>query len=305
MNSKAFDPYKFIDREFEQEQFENLLEKRGSLRVLTICDQGGTGKTHLLEKFHYRCRIARPRRIPVCLLSLDAFPSDAILPLIQAMERQLGNFGLEFTHFRSIENARLAADFMSIRSSIYLEGARFEGARDVRISGTVFAPERVERMDVRMSQVELTPEQDAVAQDVSIKAFYDDLRKHCAQGPLVVLLDGYEKSSRGVRNWLEQDFLERLFFDPERRPDVLILVIAGREMPVFHQRWSPEECSEVVCTVQQLGRWERRHIEECLRVHEFAYEAADLDSFYRLVELGIPPSQIVQLINTALSARRR
>ena len=35
-------------------------------------------------------------------------------------------------------------------------------------------------------------------------------------------------------------------------------------MPIFHQRWSPEECSDVVCTVQQLSRWERRHIEEAL-----------------------------------------
>jgi hypothetical protein len=305
MSSRDFDPYKFIDREFEQELFENLLELTGSLRVLAIRDQGGMGKTQLLEKLQYRCRIARPRRIPVCLLSLDDFPSDAILPIIQAMARQLGNFGLTFASFRHLENARLSADFMSIRSSVYLEGAIFEGAKDVRIGSTMINSERVEQMSVSMSRVDLTPEQVVVAQDVSIKAFYDDLRKHCEQEPVVILLDGYEKCSAGVRQWLGYDFLERLFFDLERRPASLIIVITGRELPAFHQRWSPEECNNVVCTVQQLSPWERRHIEECLRVHDFAYETADLESFYRLVEIGIPPSQIVQLIRTALSVRTR
>jgi hypothetical protein len=103
--------------------------------------------------------------------------------------------------------------------------------------------------------------------------------------------------------WIEQDLLERLAFDLEHRPAALIMVIAGREVPRFHQRWSVEECEDLVCTVQQLGRWERRHVEECLRAHGFACNGTDIDTFYRLVEMGIPPSQIVQLIKTAILVR--
>lgn len=303
MMRKDFDPRKFIDREFEQQLFENMLELASPTRILAIRDQGGMGKTQLLEKLQYRCRITRPRRVPVCLLSLDEFPSDAILPVLQSIERQLSSFGLDFHNFRRLENARLSADFLSIRSSINLEGALFEGTNDTRIAAMMFNTERIERMNVSISHIDLTPEQDAVAQDVIIRAFYADLRRHCTQGLIVFLIDAYEKCNPGIHHWLYHDLLEQLYFHPGRHPESLILVIAGRDIPPFDMHWPIEECNQVVCTVQKLSRWERRHIEECLRVHGFTYEISDLDSFQRLVEIGIPPSQIVQLIWTALSVR--
>ena len=66
-----FDPKKFIDREFEQEIFEELLKFESQARILAIKDTGGMGKSHLLEKFQYRCRVTKPRRTPLALIALD------------------------------------------------------------------------------------------------------------------------------------------------------------------------------------------------------------------------------------------
>ncbi len=59
---KSFDHRRFIDREFEQELFEELLRFSDEARLLTIGDRGGMGKSQLLQMFQYRCRTAsRPR----------------------------------------------------------------------------------------------------------------------------------------------------------------------------------------------------------------------------------------------------
>jgi hypothetical protein len=68
MLNKRFDPRKFIDREFEQELFADLLLLKDDARILAIRDKGGMGKSHLLEKFQYRCRTNRPQRIPISLV---------------------------------------------------------------------------------------------------------------------------------------------------------------------------------------------------------------------------------------------
>ena len=82
MAEKNFDPKKFIDREFEQELFEELLQLKDNARILAIQDdKGGMGKSQLLEQFKYRCRTVKPRT-PVSLIALDQLPGDSPLDLI-------------------------------------------------------------------------------------------------------------------------------------------------------------------------------------------------------------------------------
>jgi hypothetical protein len=94
-------------------------------------------------------------------------------------------------------------------------------------------------------------------------------------------------------------------FDLNERPSRLVTIVAGQEIPVFEQHWSPEDCQSIVRSVRQLSRWERKHVEECLRVHGLSYKPADIEAFFRLIELEIPPSQVVQLIRTMLANQRR
>lgn len=124
---KQFNPKKFIDREFEQELFEELLAFPDAARILAIRDASGTGKSHLLELFRYRCRVTRPRT-PVSLIDLKQLPDQSPMMLIKAAVKDLADLGVPFPRFTAYDNARVSRDFEFIRASAYLQGAGIKGA---------------------------------------------------------------------------------------------------------------------------------------------------------------------------------
>ena len=50
----------------------------------------------------------------------------------------------------------------------------------------------------------------------------------------------------------------------------------------------------VVKSVKSLSKWTAEHVEECLRVHGFKYTQQQLETFIRMIEMGLPPSQVMQ-----------
>src|SRR5262249_10946703 len=151
---------------------------------------------------------------------------------------------------------------------------------------------------------QLTMEQDAVAQEASVSAFLADLERYCEAHTAVIMLDAYDRCERQLQQWIIEQFLERVCFNMEQRPGRLVVVVAGPVLPIFEHHWSSEDCGSIVCSVQQMSAWERRHVEECLRVHGYNYTAELIESFYRLVQAGLPPSQVVQAIQAMLLAQR-
>lgn len=89
--TEKFDPTTFIDRESEQELFEELLSLHTDAQILAIRDAGGTGKSHLLERFRHRCRTVKPRT-PVSLVKLDQLPSRSPLDLVRIVVNDLSTF---------------------------------------------------------------------------------------------------------------------------------------------------------------------------------------------------------------------
>jgi hypothetical protein len=112
------------------------------------------------------------------------------------------------------------------------------------------------------------------------------------------------RCDRQLQGWILEDFLEQVCFTLEQRPARLVVVIAGRELPIFEHHWSPEDCGGVVRSVKQMSTWERKHVEECLRVHGYNYTAEMIDRFYWFVQEGLPPSQVVQMIQSMLMVQR-
>jgi hypothetical protein len=145
----------------------------------------------------------------------------------------------------------------------------------------------------------LTGQQQDAALKVCVRAFFDDLKNHCQDTPVVILLDAYEKCADSLKEWILNYFLQEQFFDLAHRPKRLVLVVAGREVPPFEENWTPEDIETVVGSVRQLGKWEKEHVEECLQKHGINYEPKQVDIFYGLIEMGYPPSYVVQLIETA------
>lgn len=303
MINKQFDPNKFIDREFEFELFEELLKFESPARILTICDKGGMGKSQLLEKFKHRCRTIPPRTA-VSLIALDQLAGSSPLTLVKALEKDLSPLGLKFDRFKKFESARVSADFSPFRSAIYLEGSSFEKARDVRISGSMANFERVETVTVATNVIELSPEQESVAQEAVIDSFFDELHRQALTQKVVLLFDAFEKCQEPLKTWMLAHLLERYFFNPDRPSARLVCVLAGREIPAFHMQWPCEDCARLVRSVSELAKWKKEHVAECLRVHGFDYSAKAVETFYGLIEMGYSPSQVVQLIQDAVRTRR-
>lgn len=292
---KEFDPSKFIDREFEQELFEELLEFRGTQRILAIEDRGGTGKSHLLEHFRYRCRTVQPRT-PVSLIALDQLVDETPLTLIDTIIDHLSSFRIEFPLYIKHESARVSGDFSTILGSIYLQGATFEKAIDVRVSGV--AVDRAEVVNV--GSFSWSPDKDKVARKVIIQAFFDDLRECSTQIPIVIILDGFEKINPELQKWITDVLINNLFFDAENQCPLLLLVIAGKVIPKFSNYWSKDDCERIVSSINGLTMWTREHLEDCLKIHGFKYEEEDLNALYRLIERGLPPSEVIQTIQTLM-----
>ena len=148
-------------------------------------------------------------------------------------------------------------------------------------------------------------EQQATAQEKCVEAFLEDLVSHCHQQRIVILLDAYEKCTPTLQKWLLEQFVEPHCFDTSRRPPNLILVVAGKEIPPFEQYWSAEECDQIVKSVRSLGKWSRKHVEECLLVHGFHYEEHDLNLFCTMVERSVPPQIVVQTMESILPRQWR
>lgn len=304
MPDKQFDPAKFIDREFEQDLFEDiLLCKAGdTARILAIRDKGGMGKTHLLEKFENRCRVANPQ-IPVALIALDQLSPQAPFALVERVEKLLRErFKVPFPKFKQYNTARVLGDLAVIKARADFAGATFAGATNVRI-GTVmqnFESNAPVTNYVTTGTATLSLEQEKLAQDVCIDAFFEDIKKQCDEKTVVLLFDTYERCGDELRDWIEKNYLlARHFFDMEERPARLVLVVAGRSIPKFELNWPAEHVEAVVESVNQLGKWERRHVEECLRKHGFGDLApGTVDTFYNLIQMGFTPSDVVSLIET-------
>jgi hypothetical protein len=303
MLDKTFDPQKIIDREFEQELFEELLQLKDPARILAIRDAGGMGKSQLLQKFQYRCRTAERPRIPVCLVDLGQLPDQSPLSLVLQLHRELAAF-LTFPSFTPLDTARRAYDFTTIRGSVNLQEANLSGAR-VTAGGVVNQFDHAGSVTVQGGSAIFTPEQQEMAQARCVQAFLADLTQHCQQQTVVLLLDGYEHCADTLQRWLVDHLLEPYCFDLSKRPPRLLLVLAGRQITVFQQHWSAADCERLVKSVHALGKWTAAHVKECLRVHGFRYNRRQLRLFCNMIEEGFTPYYVVNAMETLFSGRNR
>jgi hypothetical protein len=302
MADKKFDPTKFIDRTFEQGLFEDLLQFKDSdnTRILAICDKGGMGKTQLLRKLEYRCRTVKPR-MPVSLIDLEELRDNNPLTLVKKAVQDLVPFGLALPNFLKYDIARRSGDFSPILSSIYLEGAYLR-AGSIKMAGSMANVEGNETVNLNITSTgigTLNPEQQAIADEVCIRAFFDDLKEHCRERAVVLLFDAYDKCGETLKEWILHTLLATHFFDLNKRPARLVLVVAGREKPEFEMNWVREDIEAVVKS-RQLGKWEKGDVEECLKVNRFIYEANQLELFWTMIQEGLPPSFVFDAMQSIL-----
>lgn len=307
---------KLIDRDREQREFQTLLTFQDNVRIFTIQDQqGGMGKSLLLETLRMHCL---EQDIPVCLVKFEEdFEYKSPFLFVQHIAQELKLFDLEFPQFDKMEVARKVGDlnsiyrFTSVEGTVHLEGATFDNATNPKITGTEF---HIEQQIINIGSVELRPEHERDAQEKSIEAFFDDLRFICSTRPIILMIDTYEKCrllSEVDDNWqkLETWLLRRLvklLFDLQKRPNKLLLVLAGREVPDSNDVMVPSaRYSEVVKTIDEMSQWDREHVIEYLDFIGFEYESRHVDTFYSMIEFEVPLLDVFRAIDLAQKAQTR
>jgi hypothetical protein len=283
MSTIAFDPEKFIGREYETELFEELLQFNHEARMLAIQDKEGTGKSHLLASFQYRCLTIWPR-IPVSFTPLHELKDARPYGLIAEIAQDLTNIGLKLPQYTLYNDWLLSGDFTPL----------------FRASNPKFSiPFQAETLIVTSDPKAFTPQQQEYAEDKCIDAFFDDLTKSAAEVPVVLIFDTYEQCEEKLKDWIEECLLENYFFNLDKRPKKLLLVVAGRQVPNFKMRWGTDY-TDVVSSVNELGKWTRERIEEYLKVHGFNYSPEQLDVIWRMAENDVPLAVLITMMDSVL-----
>jgi hypothetical protein len=302
MPFEEFDPKKFTGREDEQRFFEKLLLFHDDYRILAIEDTYGMGKTQLLKKFQYICRCRKPS-IPVSLINLSKcfFPSDLIKEIVRDLKY------LEFPKFKYLEIARTGRNFGVVSALADLRWANLQHAEQTEIAGMmakVLGP--VQNLTMTTSTIGWTDDQEITAREKSIEAFFEDLSDHCVRSPVVLMMDAYDKCCDELKGWIEDDFLERQFFNSDNRPNHLMLVIAGEKLPNFHWRWSEDVCEKTVLSIQPLSKLTKEDIGNCLSAYGLTNDnQLYIEVLCSMIEIGLPLSLVIQVIEGIVSLYKK
>lgn len=303
------DPRDLIDCTAEQDLFKQILPEAGkdnatSARVLTICAEGGAGKSALLERLLYNCRYVVSPRAVGCLIDLDQLKDPAPFFFVSAFYDGLkeipgGNVKDLFVNFKRLNDARTRWDL-----SVF--GAQDDGRNGGGMTGTAQAGflgpgarsagisiDQISHIDnnymYQSQRQQFTEEQERWAREKCVEAFFEDLRAVCAVQTIVILLDTWERCNLGLRDWLLDVFLGIHCLNPDLalRPPRLSIVIAGqpygagrpyglRENELEHLFRSPEEFKAMVKGRPSLSEWGRDHIRQFVMQNNGGEEPSEL-----------------------------
>jgi hypothetical protein len=108
-----------------------------------------------------------------------------------------------------------------------------------------------------------------LAQQACVDAFFLDLKIVCAGRPVVLLMDAWERCNSELQKWIMRELLKPHCFDLDGRPERLVFVIAGREVPNFKAMLGADRYEFLVRSLSSLGEWDERHVKEFLEVHGY------------------------------------
>jgi hypothetical protein len=295
MSIETFDMRTFVNRDGEIALFEEMLSLNTDRRLLAIRDKQGTGKSHLLLKFHSLCRIPQ-FRVPVSLVASDQLSDKSPFGIVEIMAKDLQRRGIDLTVFNTFNRARLAEDFSfftSVRAQLDIHGSSFENASDVRIASIIVEYAK----EVNLQPTNFTSDMRKNVREWCIQAFFADLRRICTQRPVVLMIDTIDNDQERcpplIWQWIHNDLFDQYLY---RSPDEdlhLILILAGRDVRL------PDE-SEIQYFEQliSLSNWSRLHIEAYLQARDFTYSRDQVDVFEAMALQRIPPKVIVDAIES-------
>ncbi|MCI0338276.1 MAG: hypothetical protein L0226_11905 [Acidobacteria bacterium] len=303
-----FTPEKLIDRDAEQEIFEKLLKHEDDARLLTICDAGGHGKSELLKRLQYNC-IYR-FNTPVSLIELQNLDSTSPFELISKIRGALrGDFSnLKFDGYDEFNNARRDQDSSkfgaysgSVVGSVPAQGATIGGSGNIVAGVLVQNPQG----PVNLPPIVWGPEKEESARQKCVDAFFEDLKQICREETVVILLDTWERCNTVLQKWVLDTLLRVHCFDLNRRPERLVLVLAGRteNFPDFQIRLD-KRYQLLVRSIVSFGEWDENHVKDFLSLHGYerlANNDEDVKYLCQKIRKGMSLQYALQVVEEHLA----
>jgi hypothetical protein len=288
-----------VDCKQEQARFLDMLKLTSTERVLAIHADGMRGKTHFLERLSRICHDQEPV-VPSSLVDFAVLREGDPLGLVRAIRKGFGRF----VRFERLD--RLMTDYDmrvwnpsvgSIAGQVVATDARFDGARDFVMAGLHAGPQSHVTVNGG-PQIALVEERALLAaQEQCLQAFFEELTLHCQHDAAVVIVDTYEQGPEVVRQWFETELHDRCVAG--EWPERLLLVVAGRQIPAFADRWPERHYRQRVIVLDNFGRWEPEDIADGFRDVGFAEPPGEYADIVAWMQRGAEPGLLVGLMELA------
>src|SRR5215831_5107258 len=296
MSLKTIDPGDLIDRDHDQEAFRELLRCKEDVRVFTITDKGGRGKSALLRRLAYNCEFEEPKT-PSALILLDDLPDATPFKFVVKLWESLKD-QVEFPDYEVLSGLYAKRDFSAFAteaptfvSSMNFSGSQFQaGSRvennSIKISG--------EKQTVNIAVSDWNPEQFEIARERCVNVFLKELREACPNRTIVLFLDAWERGNDTLRDFILKRLLHACIFDSPNSPPKLVVVIAGRDVPNFQARLR-DRYPRFVRPGGSLKGWSSEHVLAFLKLYGFpdisekraAFLAAELEDGASLLDVKL------------------
>ena len=286
-------PSDFINRNTEQDLFKRLMEFNGHARLFVVEDKRGTGKSTLLELLQYQCKFRFFS--PVGFVQLDVPAINNPFVFVETLRNSIG-LSEPFPRF----DAKIAALYGKIPGA-------FAPVPVISVSGTVNAQSNISGGTQIGAEVNFAPSGewtdalDVQARNQCIKAFFEDLKSLYDEKPLVVLLDSYDRCSKELKQWIIDEFVVPFSINTNKRPQRLLIVLAGRELPNFTALLA-DQYTALVISSSPLSPWEKEHVKDLLKVHQYTnLSDNDLEYVWQKIAVGSSLSQIFLLADAIMA----
>jgi len=233
----------FVNRDRELDAFRQMIKGQSPKRIMTLCAPGGMGKSWLMARLQHECSCEG-----VCMCEVD-FRSSKVYDCLAILRHAREAYGAKyFNDFTALVN-----EYTQPQLPVQIDRDGITSSAEVTVEDVKESQMKVAGRDVivvrdNFFQLPVTPLISLrQIRELATAKFMNCLHSFIATYdiPVVWFFDHFEFASEEIVPWLRDEFLTRIR-DLDFRN--LVIIIAGRTVPLFGIEWN-----HVVCTYD-LGK---------------------------------------------------
>lgn len=261
----------FIDRDRERRKFLKIISRESSERIMTIQAESGMGKTWLINNFRYECN---SRRFPYAIIDFSARSSGySYLEILRALRDFLGT--QNFNDFTAVVNQYY------IRPNLFISPTDAPSSSSVSISSSlrestvnnVAGRDIIRDNNFFFTQPDIPSDYLRSELTASFKGCLKAMLNTLPSRHLIIwLFDSFEKIDPTTREWLLEEFLQEI---KRQAFENLVVVLAGKEVPLFQLDW------KFIASQHVLAAWTLDDYKEYLGKKEMCLDPGRILALHR------------------------